>query len=49
MNGIRKPTVILADSMEEYMAMPDPYKEGIRKKRSVCVFLLKGIPARRPE
>ena len=26
MNGIRKPAVILADSMEEYMATPDPYK-----------------------
>lgn len=26
MNGIRKPAVILADSMEEYMAMPDPYR-----------------------
>ena len=27
MNGIRKPAVILANSMEEYMATPDPYKE----------------------
>lgn len=26
MNGIRKPAVILADSMEEYMAPPNPYK-----------------------
>ena len=26
MSGIRKPAVILADSMEEYLAPPDPYK-----------------------
>ena len=26
MNGIRKPAVILADSKEEYMAPPNPYK-----------------------
>ena len=32
MNGIRKPAVILADSMEEYMATPDPYKEPPKSK-----------------
>ena len=32
MNGIRKPAVILADSMEEYMAPPNPYKNPPRSK-----------------
>ena len=32
MNGIRKPAVILADSMKEYMATPDPYKEPPKSK-----------------
>ncbi|MBR3669706.1 MAG: hypothetical protein IKN70_06820 [Fibrobacter sp.] len=32
MNGIRKPAVILADSMEEYMATPDPYKPSPKSK-----------------
>ena len=26
MSGIRKPAVILADSMEEYLTPPNPYK-----------------------
>lgn len=32
MSKIRKPTVILADSMEEYMAPPNPYKNPPRGK-----------------
>lgn len=32
MNGIRKPAVILADSAEEYMATPDPYKPSPKSK-----------------
>ncbi|MBR2089157.1 hypothetical protein [Fibrobacter succinogenes] len=32
MNGIRKPAVILADSMEEYMAPPNPYKNPPKGK-----------------
>ena len=32
MNGIRKPAVILADSMEEYMAPPNPYKPSPKGK-----------------
>ena len=32
MNGTRKPAVILADSMEEYMATPDPYKDSPKGK-----------------
>ena len=32
MNGIRKPAVILADSMEEYMAPPNPYKNPPKSK-----------------
>ena len=32
MNGIRKPAVILAESMEEYMAPPNPYKNPPRSK-----------------
>ena len=35
MNGIRKPAVILADSMEEYMAMPDPYKNPPKSKLNI--------------
>ncbi|MBQ9226977.1 MAG: hypothetical protein IJ177_12505 [Fibrobacter sp.] len=35
MNGIRKPAVILADSMEEYLAMPDPYKNPPRSKLNI--------------
>lgn len=32
MSGIRKPAVILADSMEEYLATPDPYKNPSKGK-----------------
>lgn len=32
MSGIRKPAVILADSMEEYMATSDPYKNPPKSK-----------------
>ena len=32
MNGIRKPAVILADSMEEYMAPPNPYRNPPKSK-----------------
>ena len=32
MNGIRKPAVILADSMDEYMATPNPYKASPKSK-----------------
>ena len=32
MSGIRKPAVILADSMEEYMASPNPYKNPPKSK-----------------
>ena len=32
MSGIRKPAVILADSMEEYLAPPDPYKNPPKGK-----------------
>ena len=35
MNGIRKPAVILADSVEEYMATPDPYKEPPKSKLKI--------------
>lgn len=35
MSGIRKPAVILADSMEEYMATPDPYKEPPKSKLNI--------------
>lgn len=35
MNGIRKPAVILADSMEEYIAMPDPYKSPAKSKLNI--------------
>ncbi len=35
MNGIRKPAVILADSMEEYLAMPDPYKNPPKSKLNI--------------
>ena len=35
MNGIRKPAVILADSMEEYMATPDPYKNPPKSKLNI--------------
>ena len=35
MNGIRKPAVILADSMEEYMATPDPYKPTPKSKWNI--------------
>ena len=35
MNGIRKPAVILADSMEEYMATPDPYKPSPKSKLNI--------------
>ncbi len=38
MNGIRKPAVILADSMEEYMAMPDPYR--LRPKSKLKIYEL---------
>ena len=32
MNGIRKPAVILAESMEEYMDPPNPYKPSPKGK-----------------
>ena len=32
MSGIRKPAVILADSMEEYMSPPNPYKKPPKSK-----------------
>ena len=32
MSGIRKPAVILADSMEEYLAHPNPYKAPPKSK-----------------
>ena len=32
MSGIRKSAVILADSMEEYLAPPDPYKNPPKGK-----------------
>ena len=32
MSGIRKPAVILADSMEEYLAPPNPYKNPPKGK-----------------
>ena len=32
MSGIRKPAVILADSMEKYLAPPDPYKNPPKGK-----------------
>ena len=32
MNGIRKPAIILADSMEEYMAPPNPYRNPPKSK-----------------
>ena len=35
MNGIRKPAVILADAMEEYMATPDPYKPSPKSKLNI--------------
>ena len=35
MSGIRKPAVILADSMEEYMATPDPYKPSPKSKLNI--------------
>ena len=35
MNGIRRPAVILADSMEEYMATPDPYKNPPKSKLNI--------------
>ena len=35
MNGTRKPAVILADSMEEYMATPDPYKPSPKSKLNI--------------
>ena len=35
MNGIRKPAVILADSMEEYLTMPDPYKNPPKSKLNI--------------
>ena len=35
MNGIRKPAVILADSMEEYMAPPNPYKNPPKSKLNI--------------
>ena len=38
MNGIRKPAVILADSMEEYMATPDPYKNPPKSKLHMKKF-----------
>ena len=47
MSGIRKPAVILADSMEEYLAPPDPYKnppKGKPKKSFSSRFLNLNIP-----
>ena len=35
MNGIRKPAVILADSMEEYLASPNPYKNPPKSKLNI--------------
>lgn len=35
MNGIKKPAVIFADSMEEYMATPDPYKDAPKGKVNI--------------
>ncbi len=35
MSGIRKPAVILADSMEEYLASPDPYKNPPKSKLNI--------------
>ena len=35
MNGIRKPAVILVDSMEEYMAPPNPYKNPPKSKLNI--------------
>lgn len=35
MNRIRKPAVILADSMEEYMATPAPYKPSRKSKLNI--------------
>ena len=35
MNGTRKPAVILADSMEEYMAPPNPYKNPPKSKLNI--------------
>ena len=35
MSGTRKPAVIVADSMEEYMATPDPYKEPPKSKLNI--------------
>lgn len=32
MNGIRKTAIILADSMEEYMAPPNPYRNPPKSK-----------------
>lgn len=32
MSGIRKPAVIFADSMEEYLAPPGPYKNPPKGK-----------------
>lgn len=35
MNGFKMPAVILADSMEEYMATPDPYKSAPESKVNI--------------
>jgi hypothetical protein len=35
MSGIRKPAVILADSMEEYLAPPNPYKNPPKSKLNI--------------
>ena len=37
MNGIRRPAVILADSMEEYMAPPNPYKNPPKSKLNLLL------------
>lgn len=35
MSGIRKPAVILADSMEEYLTPPNPYKNPPKSKLNI--------------
>ena len=35
MNEIRRPAVVLADSMDEYMATPDPYKNPPKSKLNI--------------
>ena len=35
MNEIRRSAVVLADSMDEYMAIPDPYKNPPKSKLNI--------------